>query len=166
MELGVEVPDLDEPKLHPQAALHPHLEIEGALRPLRPEDRGHGSTGVHRAAAELPLELGGVFVVLVEGRERRRLDLLAVVEESGVEGVVVEIDPLVGVAEGDGDGEVEAQGGIIGIEVEGEQLDLVDGGAGEAGVEDEPPEEEDEAGGDDDLEERAEELAAAGTTAF
>lgn len=160
------MPDLDEPKLHPQAAPHPHLEIEGALRPLRPEDRAHGSAGVHRAAAELPFELGGVLVGLVEEREQRRLDPRAAVEESGVEGIVVEIDPLVGVAEGDGDGEVEAQGGIVGVEVEGGQLDLVDGGAGEAGVEDEPPEEEDETGGDDDLDERAEELAAAGTTAF
>ncbi|CAL9054937.1 unnamed protein product [Musa banksii] len=165
VEHGVEVADLDEPHLHPHPGAELHLEVK--VRPLRllfPVEHGHGA-GVGRFAAELRAERGGVLVVLVEGRERRRLQQNPVVEGGNHQGVIVDADALVGVAEGEADGEVEEEGGGVVGEAERHELGLLDGRPGEARVENEPPDQDDEAEGDDELNKAAEEFAAAAAAA-
>jgi hypothetical protein len=55
--------------------------------------------------------LGGVLGALVEGREQGVPKLLAVEERERLDGVLVEVDALIGVADGDVDGEVVGERG-------------------------------------------------------
>jgi hypothetical protein len=57
-------------------------------------------------AVESQRDLGGVLGALVEGRERGVPKLLAVEEREHLDGVLVEVDALVGVIDDDVDGEV------------------------------------------------------------
>jgi hypothetical protein len=62
-------------------------------------------------AVEPQRGLGGVLGALVEGREQGVPKLLAVEERERLDGVLVEVDALIGVADSDVDGEVVGERG-------------------------------------------------------
>jgi hypothetical protein len=78
-------------------------------------------------AVEPQRDLGGVISALVEGRERGVPEPLAVEEHERLDGVLVEVDALVGVADGDVDGEVVGERGARG-EGEARERGRVGGG--------------------------------------
>lgn len=116
----------------------------------------------------LPLEHGlqgaGVLVRLIEGIQFHGLKPLALVERTGLDPVVVNPDPLVGVPDGHVEGQVVVEGVVVGGQVElsqvgavGVELDLV-------GAEDQPQDQDDDAqddgDGEEDLEDAAEDAVA------
>lgn len=102
---------------------------------------------------------GGVLVALVGRRQQRgEGDLLAVVGGVDVDPVVVDPDPLVGVAGGEGDLEGGGEG-VGGGEVEGEDGGVLEDETGLGGLEDEPDEEDEEEDEDDEAEGPGQEVA-------
>jgi hypothetical protein len=79
-------------------------------------------------------DLGGVLGALVEGREQGVPKLSVVEEHERLDGVLVEVDALIGVADGDVDGEVVGERGGRG-EGEARERGRVGGGGDHVRVE-------------------------------
>lgn len=168
------VPNLKDPHLEPQLGVHPDVHVVEALARL-PRVRLRDAVLRHDLRAlERRGERRRALPPLVEGGQRGVAEAEAVVGRPRLQVVVVDADPLVGVADAHGEGEVVAQTAGAGGVVELGEGGVVDVSLDVVGAEDEPEDEDDDAEGDDDgddeLDEVAEEAegaaaAAAGATA-
>lgn len=103
-------------------------------------------------------------MALIERRQRRVPEPRTVVHGPGLDVVVVDADPLVGVADGHVEREVVLEVGVVG-EVELGEVGSVDVGLDLVGAEDEPEDEDDDAENDDDGDEELDQGAEAGAGA-
>nr|GMD89721.1 hypothetical protein SOVF_158540 [Ipomoea batatas] len=136
---GLNLPSLDPPNLQSNSQVKLDVDVVNpAALLVVVASPVAGVEGDDVIAPERGAEVGGVLVALVEGFEILGAKPLALVERGGFEVVVVDADALVGVADGEVEGEVVVEGAVGGGEVElGEggvvhvEFDLV-------GAEDEP----------------------------
>nr|CAB3488738.1 unnamed protein product [Digitaria exilis] len=150
--------DLEGPDLDPEVGVEVDVDGEVAGGLLLPE-LGGGDVPLQRlAAVELGVQLGGCLGALVEGVERVVSEALVLVEREGLDVVVVEADPGVGVADRHADGEVVGERGVCG-EGEGGEVGGVDGGGDHVGAEDEVEDEGEDSDGDEERDEDAAEAA-------
>uniref|UniRef100_A0A8R7PM27 Uncharacterized protein n=1 Tax=Triticum urartu TaxID=4572 RepID=A0A8R7PM27_TRIUA len=152
---------LERPHLDAELGVELHLHLHRASRQLRPEvGLGHVPLQ-HLLAAERRLHLRGRLVALEEGVEGREPEALAVVEREGLDVVVVEPHPLVGVAHRHGEREVvlEQRGAGRGAERELGEGGGVDGGGDHLRAEDEVEDEGEDPRGDEERDEDAAEAA-------
>lgn len=142
----------ERPDFPPDPAANPDVDHHRSGDLVLVEGDAQVRSHRHGGAVQERRPNGGVLVALVGGRQQRwEGDLLAVVGSVDVDSVVVDSDPLVGVAggEGDLDGGGEGAGGG---EVEGEDGGVLEDEMGLGGLEDEPDEEDEEEDEDDEAE--------------
>nr|GMD92050.1 vacuolar protein-sorting-associated protein 33 homolog [Ipomoea batatas] len=136
---GLNLPSLDPPNLQSNSQVKLDVDfVNPASLLVVVAAPVAGVEGDDVIAPERRAQVGGVLVALVERFEILGAKPLALVERGGFEVVVVDADALVGVADGEVEGEVVVEGAVGGGEVElGEggvvhvEFDLV-------GAEDEP----------------------------
>lgn len=151
---------LERPHLDAELGVELDLDLDRPCRQLRPEVALCDVAVEHVLAAERRLEVRGRLVALEEGVEGREPEALAVEEGQRLDAVVVEADPLVGVAHRHVDREVVLEeGGVGGAERELGEGGRVDGGRDHLRAEDEVEDEREDPGGDEERDEDAAEAA-------
>lgn len=111
----LEMPELKEHHLHSHFAKHLHIDMKESLALLSVESLGkYRRIQAACLAAKRRMQHSCVLVVLKEcGKVRAHAEACSAVGSLGLDVVVVEADPAVGVADADVEGEVVAEGGDV-----------------------------------------------------
>lgn len=168
--LGLETPRFERTQLEPDPEVQLHVNMEHPVGPLLViVGKLVGIEHHHLLTLEQSSQRGGVLVALVERGQLLGIEPGVLVDGPGLDAVVVDADPLVGVAYGDVDHEVVVEGAVVVGEVELREGSVVDVELDLVGAEDEPEDQggeaDDEEDGEDELEDEAEEAATAAAAA-